>query len=279
MFVTATVEEVVHTLVIAFVLVAIVVFLFLGRLRTTLIPLLAVPVSIVGTFAVMLAMGYTANTVSLLALVRRHRHRRRRRDRGHRERRAGDRGAARPVDSRGHQARDVGDHRAGDRHHARPAVGVRAGGLHSRPERPAVPPVRGRGLDLHGDLGDQRADAVARAVLGAAEARRRASAGSCATCWAPSTRAATATPPSCAGWCALVGGRHRCRAAHRRRRPSASTGSRRRASCRRRTRAASSPPCACRKAPRSTAPRRSSPRSRTSCGRSPACRACCRWSG
>jgi HAE1 family hydrophobic/amphiphilic exporter-1 len=68
-FVTATVEEVVRTLVIAFVLVAIVVFLFLGRLRTTLIPLLAVPVSIIGTFAVMLAIGYTANTVSLLALV------------------------------------------------------------------------------------------------------------------------------------------------------------------------------------------------------------------
>ncbi|HLG48665.1 MAG TPA: multidrug efflux RND transporter permease subunit [Reyranella sp.] len=68
-FVTATVEEVIRTLVIAFVLVAIVVFLFLGKLRTTLIPLVAVPVSIVGTFAVMLAIGYTANTVSLLALV------------------------------------------------------------------------------------------------------------------------------------------------------------------------------------------------------------------
>jgi HAE1 family hydrophobic/amphiphilic exporter-1 len=68
-FVTATVTEVVHTLVIAFVLVGIVVFLFLGRLRTTLIPLVAVPVSIIGTFAVMLAIGYTANTVSLLALV------------------------------------------------------------------------------------------------------------------------------------------------------------------------------------------------------------------
>ena len=68
-FVTATVTEVIRTLVIAFVLVAIVVFLFLGKLRTTLIPLVAVPVSIVGTFAVMLAIGYTANTVSLLALV------------------------------------------------------------------------------------------------------------------------------------------------------------------------------------------------------------------
>jgi HAE1 family hydrophobic/amphiphilic exporter-1 len=68
-FVTATVGEVIRTLVIAFVLVAIVVFLFLGKLRTTLIPLIAVPVSIVGTFAILLAIGYSANTVSLLALV------------------------------------------------------------------------------------------------------------------------------------------------------------------------------------------------------------------
>jgi HAE1 family hydrophobic/amphiphilic exporter-1 len=68
-FVTTTINEVIHTLAIAFILVAVVVFLFLGRLRTTLIPLLAVPVSVIGTFAVMLAIGYSANTVSLLALV------------------------------------------------------------------------------------------------------------------------------------------------------------------------------------------------------------------
>ena len=68
-FVTATINEVVHTLGIAIILVAIVVFLFLGSWRTTLIPLVAVPVSVVGTFAVMLMIGYTANTVSLLALV------------------------------------------------------------------------------------------------------------------------------------------------------------------------------------------------------------------
>ena len=68
-FVTSTLSEVIRTLVIAFVLVAIVVFLFLGRLRTTLIPLVAVPVAIIGTFAVMLIIGYSANTVSLLALV------------------------------------------------------------------------------------------------------------------------------------------------------------------------------------------------------------------
>ncbi len=68
-FVVATVREVIQTLVEAFVLVGIVVFLFLGKLRTTLIPLIAVPVSVIGTFAVMLAIGYSANTVSLLALV------------------------------------------------------------------------------------------------------------------------------------------------------------------------------------------------------------------
>jgi hydrophobic/amphiphilic exporter-1 (mainly G- bacteria), HAE1 family len=68
-FVTATIDEVIRTLIVAIVLVALVVFLFLGRLRTTLIPLVAVPVSIIGTFAVMLAIGYSANTVSLLALV------------------------------------------------------------------------------------------------------------------------------------------------------------------------------------------------------------------
>src|SRR6202044_245132 len=51
------------------VFVGIVVFLFLGKVRTTLIPLVAVPVSIIGTFAVLLIIGYSANTVSLLALV------------------------------------------------------------------------------------------------------------------------------------------------------------------------------------------------------------------
>ena len=68
-FVTATINEVIRTLVVAIILVAVVVFMFLGRWRTTLIPLVAVPVSIIGTFAVMLLIGYSANTVSLLALV------------------------------------------------------------------------------------------------------------------------------------------------------------------------------------------------------------------
>ena len=53
----------------AFVLVIIVVFLFLGSLRATIIPAIAVPVSLIGAFAVLLVLGYSAYTVSLLAMV------------------------------------------------------------------------------------------------------------------------------------------------------------------------------------------------------------------
>jgi hydrophobe/amphiphile efflux-1 (HAE1) family protein len=68
-FVTDTIHEVQKTLFEAFVLVVIVVFLFLGSVRATLIPTLAVPVSLIGTFVALLAVGYSANTVSLLAIV------------------------------------------------------------------------------------------------------------------------------------------------------------------------------------------------------------------
>ncbi|MBI1650861.1 efflux RND transporter permease subunit [Hyphomicrobium sulfonivorans] len=68
-FVSAMIDKVIHTLIEAFALVALVVFIFLGRLRPTFIPLLAVPVAIIGTFAILLAAGFSANTISLLALV------------------------------------------------------------------------------------------------------------------------------------------------------------------------------------------------------------------
>ena len=54
----------IHTLIEAFVLVVIVVFLFLGNVRATLIPLIAVPVSLIGTFAVLLAHGLSRRTPS-----------------------------------------------------------------------------------------------------------------------------------------------------------------------------------------------------------------------
>ena len=62
-FVADTIHEVQKTLIEAFVLVAIVVFLFLGSIRATIIPILAVPVSLIGTFVVLKAIGYSANTV------------------------------------------------------------------------------------------------------------------------------------------------------------------------------------------------------------------------
>jgi len=68
-FVTDTIHEVLKTLVEAFILVVIVVYLFLGSLRATLIPTVAVPVSLIGAFIALLAVGYSANSVSLLAVV------------------------------------------------------------------------------------------------------------------------------------------------------------------------------------------------------------------
>ena len=68
-FVRSSIEEVVITLFEAFALVIVVVFLFLGNVRATIIPIMAVPVSLIGTFTIMLILGYSANTISLLALV------------------------------------------------------------------------------------------------------------------------------------------------------------------------------------------------------------------
>src|SRR5207302_1108518 len=68
-FVQATIHDVLITCLFAFVLVVIVVFLLLGSLRATLIPSIAVPVSLIGSFALLLVMGYSANTISLLAMV------------------------------------------------------------------------------------------------------------------------------------------------------------------------------------------------------------------
>ncbi|MTI02919.1 efflux RND transporter permease subunit [Roseibium sp. RKSG952] len=68
-FVEASIDEVVKTLIEAFALVVLVVFLFLGSLRMALIPLIAVPVSLIGALAFMMALGFSINTVTLLALV------------------------------------------------------------------------------------------------------------------------------------------------------------------------------------------------------------------
>ena len=68
-FLDASTENVIHTLRDAFILVAIVVFIFLGDWRSTLIPILAVPVSLIGAFTAMQAFGLTINMITLFALV------------------------------------------------------------------------------------------------------------------------------------------------------------------------------------------------------------------
>jgi hydrophobe/amphiphile efflux-1 (HAE1) family protein len=68
-FITASMEEVVKTLVEAMLLVSLVVFLFLESWRATVIPILAVPVSIIGTFLGLQVLGFTINTLTLFGLV------------------------------------------------------------------------------------------------------------------------------------------------------------------------------------------------------------------
>src|SRR6202048_4560167 len=68
-FVRASIEAVIHTLLEAVALVVLVVILFLQTWRASIIPLLAVPVSIIGTFAVMHAFGFSINALSLFGLV------------------------------------------------------------------------------------------------------------------------------------------------------------------------------------------------------------------
>jgi len=68
-FLDASIEEVIHTLRDAFILVALVVFIFLGEWRSTLIPIIAVPVSLIGAFFVMQFFGLTINLITLFALV------------------------------------------------------------------------------------------------------------------------------------------------------------------------------------------------------------------
>ncbi|NDD16366.1 MAG: hydrophobe/amphiphile efflux-1 family RND transporter, partial [Chitinophagia bacterium] len=68
-FLDASIEKVIHTLIEAFLLVSLVVFVFLGDWRSTLIPAIAVPVSLIGTFFFMQFFGITLNLITLFALV------------------------------------------------------------------------------------------------------------------------------------------------------------------------------------------------------------------
>jgi len=68
-FITTSIDEVIKTLVEALVIVTIVIFLFLGSFRAVIIPIIAMPLSLIGTFFMMQVLGYSINLLTLLALV------------------------------------------------------------------------------------------------------------------------------------------------------------------------------------------------------------------
>ena len=169
-FVMESINEVVHTLVEAMILVFLVVFIFLQNWRATLIPCIAVPVSIIGTFAGMFALGYTINTLTPVRYAgvpsqvgggRRHRGAG---ERGtHHEHRAP---AAQGSHGQGHERSDGPRyrHRAGALRRVHPRV------LHGRPGGPDVQAVRHHHLGVRGAFGHRGPDADPGPVLPAAQA-------------------------------------------------------------------------------------------------------------
>ena len=161
-----------HTLREAVLLVVLVVILFLQTWRASIIPLLAVPVSIVGTFAVLLLLGFSINTLTLFGLVLAIgivvddaivvvENIERNIEEG-----------KTPLEAAHQAMREC--QRTDHRDRAGAVRGVRADVVPVRRHRAVLPAVRGHDRDLDRDLGDQLADAVARARGPAAEAARRA---------------------------------------------------------------------------------------------------------
>lgn len=68
-YITTSINEVVHSLLEALIIVTIVIFLFLGSIRSVIIPIIAIPLSLIGVFFIMLLLGYSINLLTLLALV------------------------------------------------------------------------------------------------------------------------------------------------------------------------------------------------------------------
>ena len=156
-FIRESVADVVQTLLEAVVLVALVVLVFLQNWRAALIPLIAVPVAIVGTFAVMAALGFSLNNISLFGLVLAIgivvddaivvvENVERWLDAG-------------PAAARGGAQGDGRSHRPGDRRGPGALRRVRALRVHQRHHRPVLPPVRRDDRRLDGHLGVQLADA------------------------------------------------------------------------------------------------------------------------
>ena len=170
-----SIKEVLITLIEAIVLVILVMFLFLQNWRSTLIPAITIPVSLIGTFAFVKLFGFSINTLTLFGIVLATGHRGGRRDRGDREHRAAHGRGEEELLPGGHRrhARGV---RGGGGHRARAGGGVRARGLlpgHHRAPLPAVlPHHRLRGDPLRLQRGDLHPRAL-RAAPGQGEPRPR----------------------------------------------------------------------------------------------------------
>ena len=169
--VSSGIHEIVITLLEALALVVVVVFIFLQGWRATLIPLLAVPVSLIGTFIIFLALGFSVNTLSLFGLVlaiglvvddaiivveavEHHI----------------DEGMD-PKDATIKAMEEVGGPGRGDRSH--PCCRVHSDGLHSRDHGPTLSTVCGDDRHLGAHLGVQRTYAVSRIGFASAEAEER----------------------------------------------------------------------------------------------------------
>ena len=200
-FVNDTIHEVLKTLFEAFVLVAFVVFLFLGQLRATIVPVIAVPVSLIGGFMVLVGARLFGQYRLAAGDGACDRHRGRRRHRRGGERRARDGRRAGSFSGGRRQEGNDASHGADHRHHAGVAVGLRSGRIHRRHLGRAVPAIRGDDHRNRADLGIQRAHAVARLVRAVPAALRPAPRPDGSTSAEGSTGCATAMPWSSASFC------------------------------------------------------------------------------
>ena len=169
-FINASIKEVSKTLAEAAIIVIIVIFLFLGNVRSTLVPVVTIPLSLVGVAVFLLALGYSINLLTLLAFVLAiglvvddaivvveniHRHI--------------EEGMT-PFESA--LARGARDRRPGHHHDADARRGLCADRLHLGPDRRAVPRIRLHACGRRHRLGRHRADAFADDVLEDLQAAR-----------------------------------------------------------------------------------------------------------
>ena len=162
-FLDASIEKVLHTLLEAFILVSLVVYMFLGDLRSTLIPTLAVPVSLVGTFFVLQVDRSVDQPDHALRDGAGDRGRGGRRDRGGRGGACQD-GREAPFALSGDHGGASRDQRRDHRHHPGDDGRLRSGDVHSRAGRPLLPPVRHHDGHVHRSLRSGGPDADARAL-------------------------------------------------------------------------------------------------------------------